>query len=45
MSRIIIYLLGFFALILVGGFAFFAISSPEIEQNEIIIEIPADKLG
>ena len=45
MSKLFIYVLGFFALILVGGFVFFAITPSEIEQKEIILEIPAERFG
>ena len=45
MSKLFMYVLGFFALILVGGFVFFAITPPEIEQQEVILEIPSERFG
>lgn len=44
MSKLLSYALGLVLLVLVGGFAFFALSPVQIEQNEVVKTVPADTL-
>ncbi len=43
MSKPFLYLLAFFGVMIIGGFIFFAISSDQIVQNEVVIEMPNDR--
>lgn len=39
MSKLLVYLLAFIAIIFIGLFAFFAIGTPYIEQNPTVIDV------
>ena len=45
MSKITLYILALLAVALVGAFAFFAMVDSEIQQEDLVIDVPSERLG